>query len=234
MSDIVAASLPRFSPISVRRGRSPSRSPGVAIAILVHLVVLYFVWTARTELRTAPPPPLQVTLIETIKPPPPLDMPPPPPPPTLAAPPPPYIPPPEIVIQTPPPAAPVQQATTIKPAAPVTIAPPIAPVIPAPVAPAPVAAPVKVEPDLDTAHSSEPEYPSMSRRLREEGLVGLLVLVEADGSISDVRIELSSGHDRLDQAAVTAAKSRSRFKPGTLDGKPARMWYRYRYTFKLT
>jgi periplasmic protein TonB len=233
MTDIAAASLPRFSSTLRQHRSAPSRSPGVAIAILVHLVALYFVWTARTELRTAPPAPLQVTLIETVKPPPPLDVPPPPPPPTLAAPPPPYIPPPEIVIQTPPPVAPVQQATTIKPAVPVSVAPP-APVVPAPVAPAPVAPPVKVEPDLDTAHSSEPEYPSMSRRLREEGLVGLLVLVEADGSVSDVRIELSSGHDRLDQAAATAAKTRSRFKPGTLDGKPARMWYRYRYTFKLT
>ena len=230
MTDFAAGSLPRFYPASGRGRSHAGRFAGIAAVVLLHLVVLYFVLFAHGPGRAAPPPaPLKVNLLDEVRPPP-EALPPPPPPPALAPPPLPFIPPPEIVIQTPPPtAAPVRAATTVPQAAPA----PVGPVVAAPAPPAP-ASQVKVQPDLITAESREPEYPSMSRRLREEGLVGLLVLVEPDGSVSDVRIEQSSGHDRLDQSAVEAAKSRSRFKPGTIDGKPAKMWFRYRYTFRLS
>jgi periplasmic protein TonB len=230
MTDFAAGSLPRFFPAS---GRSPSRNgryAGFAAVILLHFAVLYFALSAQGPARPAPPPaPLKVNLLDEVRPPPEV-LPPPPPPVALAPPPLPFIPPPEIVIQAPPATAPVRAATAVPQAAPA----PTAPVVPAP-ATAPAPAPqVKIQPDLVTAESREPEYPSMSRRLREEGLVGLLVLVDPDGSVADVRIEQSSGHDRLDQSAVEAAKTRSRFKPGTIDGKPARMWFRYRYTFRLS
>jgi protein TonB len=230
MTDSTAGSLPRFYPDLGRSRSRNGRYAGVAIVILLHLAALYFALTAHGPARVVPPQPLKVSLVDEVKPPP-ETLPPPPPPPVIQAPPPlPFIPPPEIVIQTRPTAAPIRAATAVQPPTPFPA--PAAPITPAPAAPA--APPVKVQPDLVTAQSREPEYPSMSRRLREEGLVGLLVLVEPDGSVSDVRIEQSSGHDRLDQSAVEAAKTRSHFKPGTVDGKPARLWFRYRYTFKLT
>ncbi len=89
----------------------------------------------------------------------------------------------------------------------------------------------RVEPDLDVAHSVDPVYPAMSRRLGEEGIVSLLVLVGADGIVTEVRLEKSSGFPRLDEAATNAAKNTSRFVPGKVNGKPEAMWYRYRYQF---
>jgi len=222
MTDLTADPLRRFYLPSDRRAPSPGRPAGIAVAVLVHIAVLYFVLTAHNPVTIFVPQTLQVTILDEAKPKP--EELPPPPPVKLVDLPPPFIPAPEIIIQTPPPAAVVQTATTVKPAAPV----PVGPTLPAP----PVAA-VKIPPDLDSAHSSDPEYPSMSRRMEEEGNVGLLVLVEPDGNVSDVRLELSSGHNLLDESAIQAAKTRSRFKPGTIDGKPARMWYRYRYTFRL-
>ena len=64
MTDTVIVSLPRFSPGSARRLGAAGRSPGIAIAVLVHLVALYFVATARIQHQAAPPAPLQVTLVE--------------------------------------------------------------------------------------------------------------------------------------------------------------------------
>jgi protein TonB len=230
MTDFAVGSLPRFHAASRRRGSRNGGYAGAAAVILLHLAGLYVALTAHGPAQVRAPQPLNVTLIDEVRPPPPELLKPPPPPVIQTAPPPPYIPPPEIIIQTPAAAAPIRAATAVPPIAPA----PVVPIAPTPAPAAPPAPQVKVQPDLITAQSREPEYPSMSRRLREEGLVGLLVLVEPDGSVSDIRIEQSSGHDRLDQSAIEAAKTRSHFKPGTIDGKPARMWFRYRYTFKLT
>ncbi len=51
-----------------------------------------------------------------------------------------------------------------------------------------------------------PNYPSISRRLGEEGLVLLHVQVTADGTADSVALQTSSGSDRLDQAALEAVK----------------------------
>ena len=92
----------------------------------------------------------------------------------------------------------------------------------------------RVEPDLDVAHSVDPVYPAMSRRLGTRRHVSLLVLVGADGMVTEVKLEKSSGFSRLDEAATNAAKTTSRFIPGKVNGKPEPMWYRYRYQFTRT
>jgi protein TonB len=51
-----------------------------------------------------------------------------------------------------------------------------------------------------------PNYPSISRRLGEEGLVLLHVQVTEDGTADSVALQTSSGSDRLDQAALEAVK----------------------------
>jgi periplasmic protein TonB len=51
-----------------------------------------------------------------------------------------------------------------------------------------------------------PEYPAMSRRAGEVGLVVMKVLVSSEGSADEVKIEKSSGFERLDNAAIDAVK----------------------------
>lgn len=51
-----------------------------------------------------------------------------------------------------------------------------------------------------------PEYPTQSVRNNETGTAEVLMLVDADGSVLDAQISKSSGHHRLDQAAVEVAR----------------------------
>ena len=64
-----------------------------------------------------------------------------------------------------------------------------------------------------------PDYPSISRRLGEEGRVLMKVLVSAEGAAEDVQIEKTSGSERLDNAAVNAVK-RWRFIPAKKNNQP--------------
>jgi protein TonB len=59
----------------------------------------------------------------------------------------------------------------------------------------------------------KPPYPLAARRLGLEGVVQLEVLVRADGRAGDVRVRSSSGHDLLDQSAVSTVLNRWRFVP---------------------
>ena len=65
-----------------------------------------------------------------------------------------------------------------------------------------------------------PRYPVESRRIREQGLVMLRVLIDATGHAKAVEIYKSSGHPRLDEAA-RAAVTHAVFKP-YIDGGIAR------------
>ena len=79
----------------------------------------------------------------------------------------------------------------------------------------------------------KPAYPSMSRRLGETGRSVIRVLVGADGSAKNVRLQRSSGFDRLDQAALDAVR-RWRFVPGTRGGVPEDMWFNVPIDWRLT
>jgi protein TonB len=78
----------------------------------------------------------------------------------------------------------------------------------------------------------EPEYPEAALKARISGRVSVQVLVGIDGEVVESRINLSSGSADLDRAARTAAE-RCLFKPGTVDGEPARAWALIPYEFKL-
>lgn len=78
-----------------------------------------------------------------------------------------------------------------------------------------------------------PMYPPRSITLEEQGTVTLLIYVLPDGSVADVKVSKSSGHQRLDQAAMRAALGGWRFKPATQDGVPIAAWGRYAVTFSL-
>lgn len=64
---------------------------------------------------------------------------------------------------------------------------------------------------------SPPDYPARALRMGWSGTVLLSIDVSAAGTVSAVRVETSSGHDCLDQAAVAAVK-RWRFHPAKLRG----------------
>lgn len=83
------------------------------------------------------------------------------------------------------------------------------------------AAPTFHSPSFNAAYLNNPapSYPSVSRRLGEEGLVMLQVQVNTDGSADSVELQTSSGSSRLDQAALEAVKQ-WRFVPAKRGDQP--------------
>jgi protein TonB len=208
--------------------RNPAKHvAGIVFVVVFHVVLIYGLMNglARKVVEVIKGP-LETRLIEEAKKAPPPETPPPPPP-KLAPPPPPFIPPPEINVA-------VQQQSAGAITA-IARTPPPAPVA-APVAappPAPKAPPVRTQPVIDAKRScAEPEYPSASRRLEEEGTVLLRFLIDVDGKVVQSEVQSTSGYPRLDEAARQAL-SRCQFKPGTLDGKPEQSWASMKYTWKL-
>lgn len=77
------------------------------------------------------------------------------------------------------------------------------PAPPAPSAAAPFTPPRFVAAYLD---NPAPDYPHLSRRLKESGTVLLRVLVSAEGRPGQIELNQSSGYVRLDQAAIEAVR----------------------------
>lgn len=69
-------------------------------------------------------------------------------------------------------------------------------------------------PDYKVAHLNNPapDYPPLSRRLREQGDVILRVYVTPEGAPGEIRLHTSSGYPRLDRAAQEAVE-RWKFVP---------------------
>ena len=80
------------------------------------------------------------------------------------------------------------------------------------------------------ARGDLPAYPEASVRLHEEGAVDLRFELLENGSVAGLGIERSSGHPRLDSAALAAART-WRFNPTTGGGDAERI--RYRLEFRL-
>lgn len=77
-----------------------------------------------------------------------------------------------------------------------------------------------------------PQYPSMARRLGQEGTVVLEVVVSTEGLAKSVRIQESSGHELLDQAALQAI-SKWKFVPAKRGDTPIEQKLNTRWTYKL-
>lgn len=89
--------------------------------------------------------------------------------------------------------------------------------------PAPLAPPTPPRP-ADYLTNPKPPYPALSRRLGEEGMVRLHILVNADGSVARLEIARSSGYPRLDESAARTVQSSWKFEPARQDGKPVAAW----------
>ena len=75
-------------------------------------------------------------------------------------------------------------------------------------------------------------YPSISQDQGEEGTVKLSIIVEANGSVSDVKVPQSTGHQRLNAAAIRAARS-AVYRPKSINGTPVRTRFTATYEFEL-
>ena len=192
------------------------RLTGFALVVAFHAALIYaLVHGLAREIVEVIRPPLQAKLIEEVKAPPPER--PLPPPPKLLPPPPPYIPPPEVVVQIPvaAQAAAIAVTTTMKP-----VEPP---------RPAPVRTRAVVDPN---SACEKPEYPPAALRAQQEGVVALSFLIDVDGRVLESKVERSSGHRILDEAARRAL-GRCKFRPATLGGKAEQSWARIEYEWRI-
>lgn len=91
-----------------------------------------------------------------------------------------------------------------------------------------------VSPRFDAAYlqNPEPDYPGLSKRLGEEGRVLLRVHVNEEGLADHLEIRESSGHPRLDQAALGTVR-RWRFIPARRGTEPLAAWVLVPLSFHL-
>ena len=109
----------------------------------------------------------------------------------------------------------------------VAAAPEAAP--PAPPAPVPVTPPIF---HADYLNNPPPVYPALSRRMGEEGKVVLRVFVSEQGLPGTVQVRTSSGHSRLDEAALNTVRS-WRFVPARRGNAPVGAWVLVPISFSL-
>jgi protein TonB len=94
--------------------------------------------------------------------------------------------------------------------------------------------PLIVEPQLDARYPfSEPEYPVSEIRQGHEGTVLLALQILPNGRVGEVRIESSSGYEKLDASAAREAR-KWRMKPGTSGGTVTAMWKKVPIKFQVT
>lgn len=68
-----------------------------------------------------------------------------------------------------------------------------------------------------------PVYPAHSRRVNEQGVATVRVLIDATGRPTQVSLQSSSGHAALDQSALSAVKA-AQFRPYIEGGIPQSVW----------
>lgn len=124
--------------------------------------------------------------------------------------------------------APVVEKTPLKEDAPPEVA-----AQPAPAQPAKEPEAV-IPPRSDAAHLNNPAptYPSMSRRLGEQGRVVLDVYILANGQVGELRVKQSSGFKRLDDAAMQAVK-KWQYVPARRGNEAIPFWYIQALSFSL-
>jgi len=81
-------------------------------------------------------------------------------------------------------------------------------------------------------HSCVDGYPAQSMRLGEEGATVVSFRITTLGTVKDVEVAQSSGHDRLDLAAVQCV-TRWTYKPATAGGRPVDTPWKTRIVWKL-
>lgn len=191
---------------------------GLAFVVGLHVVGIYFVASglARQAVEQVVGP-IETKVIEEAKP---KQEELPPPPPKLQTPPP-YVPPPDIDV--------AMEAAPSNSHAIVAVTKVKAP----PPPPRPDTEP-KLDPHWRGNQIPDSAYPSISVRLCEQGDAVLTFLVGTDGRIEgDVRLDKSSGYERIDNFGMDYIKRHWRFIPAMRDGKPMAAWKTMRIVFRI-
>jgi protein TonB len=90
----------------------------------------------------------------------------------------------------------------------------------------------KVEVKPKPIYNPIPKYPELAKQAGIEGTTVIKMLVDIDGTVSEVKILKSSGNQMLDQAALVAAKQ-SKFTPAKQRDKFVRVWVSRPFRFLL-
>ncbi|MDH3626807.1 MAG: TonB family protein [Acidobacteriota bacterium] len=89
---------------------------------------------------------------------------------------------------------------------------------------------VDVKPTL--VHRVSPTYPPLARRMRQEGVVTLTVLVKEDGTVGDILNPAGTKGSMLDKAAIDAVRG-WKYEPATKNGVEVQTWLQVRIKFAL-
>jgi protein TonB len=213
--------------MSVRglRRRAGGKLPGLLLVLAVHLAMLSAAWRYGGPAKPAPAPATMVSLIAAPAPasaprraaaPPlrstPAALLPSPSMPAAAAPLSPPQPPPPPAPQF----APAVASAVLQPAPPAPPGDGAAQAVQTALPAAPLA--LGVELALACPERPAPRYPAESRLHRESGVVVLRVALDASGQVTQASVHSSSGHRRLDEAAMSAVRN-WRCLPATRDGQ---------------
>jgi protein TonB len=125
----------------------------------------------------------------------------------------------------------------LEPSTAITLPPPATTALVAAPAPRPESADGTAPPLLDAQAVGylvppAPRYPPASRRLREEGEVLVRVLIDAEGRPREIDVLRSSGHTRLDEAAIEAVRA-ALFRPYVAEGRARAAYVRVPVEFAL-
>jgi len=187
-----------------RTAHSPQqRVFGIAFAIAMEVGIVYALLVTLGYVKAPPLMPDRIHIFN-VAPPKPDDMTPPPPPQIFNPPDVVFVPPEVVLTYTPP-----------TPTTPISIPPPLPPVQPTPqrVQPTPTPPVVFTPARSIAATHTTPEYPALSRRLREQGTMRLKLTIDEMGIVTQAMVVNSSGFQRLDEAAVSWVKSHWRYTP---------------------
>ncbi|TKC01760.1 energy transducer TonB [Pedobacter cryotolerans] len=76
------------------------------------------------------------------------------------------------------------------------------------------------------------QYPDEAQEEEVEGTVRAKFIVEVDGSVTNIQIETKLGYG-CDEEVIRVLRKMPKWKPGELNGKPVRTYFRVPVTFKL-
>lgn len=76
------------------------------------------------------------------------------------------------------------------------------------------------------------KYPAFAQEAGIQGRVYVKLVIEKNGSITNVEVE-KSPHESLSKKAIRLVKSMPLWNPGKLDGKYVRTSYKLPLTFRL-
>lgn len=85
---------------------------------------------------------------------------------------------------------------------------------------------------IDFGTCAKPAWPEGAVAAKRTGRVQLNFQVGSDGAVIDSKVDRSSGHPDLDEAARTGI-SKCRFKPAIKAGKPVEVWQKVQYVWVL-